>query len=180
MRILVFGFYIMKIVDKKTHKRTKLHIKNCKICSQEFGTYRISRKVCSKECIAKLSSETNKKGWYIKCIICSKSIYTKPSENTEKTTRKFCSKTCQYKNKKLNLPTGLYYGYDGYIVMNKTSDGRKQIKYHRYLMEQKIGRILRDDEIVHHIDENKLNNDINNLQIMTRSEHNIIHGFLKK
>lgn len=42
-------------------------------------------------------------------------------------------------------------------------------------MEKNIGRELRSDEIVHHIDGNKLNNDIVNLVIVTRAEHARIH-----
>jgi len=83
-------------------------------------------------------------------------------------------------NKKLGLPEGEYLSYDGYIVISTTPDGRKQIKKHRYVMEQHIGRALMPSEIVHHIDEDKLNNSINNLQICTRSEHNRIHNFLTK
>lgn len=46
---------------------------------------------------------------------------------------------------------------------------------HRYLMEQKLGRLLTDDEVVHHIDGNKLNNDPENLELKTREQHNTIH-----
>lgn len=42
---------------------------------------------------------------------------------------------------------------------------------HRLLGEIKIGRELRDDEVVHHIDGNPLNNSLDNLEVMTRSEH---------
>lgn len=42
-------------------------------------------------------------------------------------------------------------------------------------MEQYLGRKLRPDEIVHHIDGNKLNNNIENLKIMTRGEHSKLH-----
>jgi len=42
---------------------------------------------------------------------------------------------------------------------------------HVVLMEQHIGRLLTKDEIVHHRDENKQNNCLDNLQLMTRSEH---------
>ena len=38
-------------------------------------------------------------------------------------------------------------------------------------MEVHLDRYLEDDETVHHIDENPLNNDIKNLQIIKRSEH---------
>lgn len=47
---------------------------------------------------------------------------------------------------------------------------------HRVLMENKIGRWLRPDEIVHHIDEDKFNNDIENLEVVTRSDHSRHHA----
>lgn len=47
----------------------------------------------------------------------------------------------------------------------------KEIKYHRYIFEQSIGRELLPTEIIHHIDHNKMNNDIGNLKMMSRSEH---------
>lgn len=46
---------------------------------------------------------------------------------------------------------------------------------HRLIMEQILGRELSSDELVHHIDGNKWNNDPSNLQIVTRREHAQIH-----
>lgn len=43
-------------------------------------------------------------------------------------------------------------------------------------MEQHLGRKLRSDEIVHHKDHNRANNDISNLEIMTRAEHTRLHA----
>ena len=51
---------------------------------------------------------------------------------------------------------------------------------HRYVVEKYLGRILRDDEIVHHIDGNKRNNAIENLMVMTQSEHAKLHARLRK
>ena len=48
-------------------------------------------------------------------------------------------------------------------------------KLHRKKIEDLIGRRLTSNEIVHHKDENKLNNNIDNLQIMTRGEHSRYH-----
>ena len=45
----------------------------------------------------------------------------------------------------------------------------------RYLTLSSIGRKLKNNEVVHHIDGDKLNNDINNLKLMTRKEHIEIH-----
>ena len=46
---------------------------------------------------------------------------------------------------------------------------------HRYVMEQKLGRKLLRTEIVHHIDGNKLNNNPDNLELMTLVEHTRMH-----
>ena len=43
-------------------------------------------------------------------------------------------------------------------------------------IEKLIGRRLFSNEVVHHKDENKLNNNIENLQLMTRSDHAKHHG----
>lgn len=46
---------------------------------------------------------------------------------------------------------------------------------HRLIMESILGRELSADEIVHHIDGNKWNNDPDNLMVVTRKEHALIH-----
>jgi hypothetical protein len=50
------------------------------------------------------------------------------------------------------------------------------MKIYRKLMEEKLGRKLTMFEVVHHIDGNHFNNDINNLMVMTTEEHNSIHA----
>lgn len=51
----------------------------------------------------------------------------------------------------------------------------KQVRLHRYLMEQKIGRRLEFNEIVHHVNGNKWDNRIENLELVSRSEHIKMH-----
>ena len=46
---------------------------------------------------------------------------------------------------------------------------------HRIVIENKLGRILESSEIVHHIDGNKHNNNVDNLEVMTASEHAYHH-----
>ncbi len=62
-------------------------------------------------------------------------------------------------------------GYYANLVQNKV------YKYeHRLVAEAMLGRRLESDEIVHHKDGDKFNNNSENLQILTRSEHAKIHG----
>lgn len=50
---------------------------------------------------------------------------------------------------------------------------------HRVIAENLLGRKLTYNEVVHHIDENPLNNDLKNLLIMSRHHHGRLHGFLR-
>lgn len=65
-----------------------------------------------------------------------------------------------------------YYLYDGYIVISEVNE---RFFLHRKIMEEHLNRPLTSDEIVHHIDGDKLNNDINNLIIVDRAEHMRLH-----
>lgn len=47
---------------------------------------------------------------------------------------------------------------------------------HRLLMEFKLGRVLREDEVVHHKDNNPANNHWDNLELMSKSEHSKHHA----
>jgi hypothetical protein len=57
----------------------------------------------------------------------------------------------------------------GYVEY--TRGPHKGRSVHVVAMEKHIGRHLLDDECVHHIDEDKKNNDISNLMLMTTAEH---------
>lgn len=75
--------------------------------------------------------------------------------------------------------------YDGH-VFNRNDNGYyiwhhyignykgEMIRLHRYIWEKYNGPIPKN-HIIHHIDFNKENNSIENLQCMTHSEHDIIH-----
>ena len=159
---------------KKTRKSSKLRELQCFVCGKTFQNY-ISpaelkysmRRVCSKECKAKLNSLDKTKGEYRICKRCGEEFWVRPSEDRRGYRRKYCSKKCHLPNLGKDI-----LSTDGYYI-------KKNIKVHRQIMEEYLGRKLSNGEIVHHINGDKLDNRIENLKVMTREEHNMIHKCLK-
>lgn len=69
----------------------------------------------------------------------------------------------------------------GYVLLfepehpNARSDG--YVLEHRFVMSEHLGRPLKDDEVIHHKDGNKQNNDIKNLEIISLSDHTRLHNY---
>lgn len=64
------------------------------------------------------------------------------------------------------------YNKDGYVEI---WDGEKRVLEHRYVMEKHLGRSLSSEELVHHINEIKDDNRIENLKIVYSSTHQTEH-----
>lgn len=68
-------------------------------------------------------------------------------------------------------------GYQYFIDKNHplASPNIGRVYYHRHVASIKEGRWLSTLEVVHHIDGNKLNNELSNLQVMTSKSHAELH-----
>lgn len=152
-------------------KRKKLIEFECQTCGKKFevnaSDHRIKEgkqiKYCSHACagMAIRTGETRP------CPICGKLFYTTRNE--------FCSPECGTKGK-MQRNTHKTYMENGYICHYVNGYNKKgNVKQHRLVMENHLGRRLSENEVVHHKNGDKTDNSIDNLEVMTRSEHNSLH-----
>lgn len=108
------------------------------------------------------------------CSFCKKEILLTGRQNAHRKKSKnpssliFCNPSCQYNNAK-----GYSFDGDGYKIIHKNKVYGKE---HRLIMEQHLGRKLTSNEDVHHKNGIKDDNDLDNLELMTKSEHMSLHG----
>ena len=137
--------------------------KLCKICgSSELVKGRRLCAPCNRKRSAKYSSKERRAAKHnATCEACSKTF------RAWRKSQIICG-NC-YKE---SLKTG--FKKNGYCFIPKTSKHT-----HREIAEKLIGRKLDTNEVVHHVDENPLNNELENLWVMSRHHHGKLHGFLR-
>jgi hypothetical protein len=102
--------------------------------------------------------------------------YWRGKKHTKKSLQKMSK---SQKGNRNNWRGGIFTDYRGYVrIFTKTHPYRGKNNYvsqHRLVMEAHIGRYLEHKEQVHHINNIRNDNRIENLKIVTCSEHNKIH-----
>lgn len=142
---------------------TRIQIKrNCEICGNEFehiSSRANKAKYCSRKCYYKSRSLPNRGTIEFSCYHCGKKFRDSPYRK-----RKFCSKDCVNKGMKKKWKPIFTTVRKALIRANKINECAI-CGYNKY--KKILG--------VHHIDKNKNNNELNNLQILCPTCHSIIH-----
>lgn len=149
-------------------------MKKCIICGK-FLSIR-QKYFCSCKC--KGINMTNKKKYLImKCLTCKKEFNMEPC-HVKEGKGKYCSRKC-YAIAQTKIHGNRWKGgkcvAEGYVIVriknHPTAMKKGYIREHRLNMEKHLGRKLYPHEIIHHINGNKSDNRLENLEITTRSVH---------
>lgn len=168
----------------------------CKYCGRIFrakpSAVKKGKKYCSKECYDKAQF----KGEIKKCATCGKEIKVSPSLIS---TNNFCCNGCRlvwlskHVTQEINIPghsaghkaphlTELNRERNPKLALEPDAVRRGDYNYyeHRKTMEKVLGRKLKPNEDVHHINGIHSDNRPENLLVLDKSEHLRLHWQLAK
>ena len=137
----------------------------CKWCGGDKRPY--CKNFCSIKCFGEFQKSKRPEANRV-CKRCDVKFRTNPAYiKRRKNAGIFCSRDCFFKYKKDNPIHTL--DSEGYIRVSKTRE-------HRIVMENHLGRKLKSTEHVHHKNGNKADNRVENLEILTNTEHQEKHA----
>jgi hypothetical protein len=137
----------------------------CKECGSERD---IGRRLCRSCNLKRLIESANSRPrytWFKTCEACNKDFKAWRKKTTI-CTDCYKSMVSLKKNKSVT---------NGYVFLKQP--GKTE---HREIAVSLLGRRLKTNEVVHHLDENPKNNLVSNLIVMTRSMHGKLHLYLDK
>ena len=148
-------------------------IQKCLICKKQFATKMFYiKKGQGKYCSAVCQYAAARKGKTVQCFQCGKDVYRKPHLlKLSQSGKYFCSKSCQttWRNgeyigsKHANWKDGLY-AYRSVLTRHKVPQ---------------ICKLCKTDDVrvlaVHHIDQNRKNNRVDNLAWLCHNCHHLVH-----
>lgn len=165
-------------------RKSTTHIKaNCLYCGDIYevarsrydGGYTL-HKCCSRLCYIAHKKEARRKRESKKNYVCTNCLGVFIGYRRGKTGRVFCSQKCSVEymrgDKAHTYVDGTTIGVNGYRSIKV---GDKYVLEHRLVMEEHLNRKLLPGEVVHHIDGDRLNNNIENLEVMEKKEHDRKH-----
>lgn len=169
----------------------------CIVCNTVFSSYNKNPLFCSNVCRAKsLEDPLNAKSGEVIAFYQSGGTLEEAAQHFEcsykvirnilirnKIPRRVAAKRDQFGSKNTMWKGGKQKNKAGYILVSKPdhpcASKNGLIMEHRLVMEGHIGRYLTSQECVHHKNFIKDDNRIENLQLMTHSEHKALHNRLR-
>lgn len=154
--------------------------KACERCGSTYTPSGPAARFCSDAC--RLGTA--------RCESCG-SEFVKRATQGSKSPRdnRFCSYECRWKAARSRDGYGRYLDSNGYVILDKRYSQREasrsvnangyvrlnlrkdgRVLEHRHVMEQHLGRPLASDENVHHINGDKTDNRLENLELWVRSQ----------
>lgn len=169
----------------------------CRSCGYPSSNLHRKKEAALREAGAKKASEIGKPvfrkrdPWYYPhiCPICGEEVW-----HQHKDIHRVCKK-CAYIARQTksgenhpNWKGGRYPNPDGYILMQLEPDSayypmandRGYILEHRLVVARHLGRCLLDSEIVHHINGNKADNRIGNLELLPNNASHLPYIMLQQ
>lgn len=144
--------------------------KACQHCGQTFHrSMRQNRgwwaraKFCSERCMQAARVPKAKH-----CLTCG--VEFAPTHGAKRG-QTYCSISCANRARGINPVTTRY-------ARARSIDGKSKT-VQRAMVEMKLGEVLPPEIVVHHKDEDKLNNQFSNFELMTNSEHGRLHARLR-
>lgn len=144
------------------HWRCNGELITCSVCGKRAYKSRakleiVKGRYCGMPCYRLGSRERVRRT----CPKCGNEFEAWPSRK-----QKYCQLRCRIR---LGQPSNTVDGY-----LEKRIDGRNK-RLHRIIMGQHLGRKLERWEHVHHINGDKKDNRLENLEVLTASEHSKLH-----
>lgn len=162
-----------------SYRGVRREVRNCVICGARFLAHpKMERLTCSRECNSKRRSIVRTEIQPRPCDECGEMF--KPSYKLNAKRGRYCSNPCRMTALQ-RVPRHRndgFVGYSpkGYRRIRVWEDGRKRVVVeHRWVMEQHLGRKLSPKEVVHHINHERTDNRIENLQLFASQRDHLAH-----
>jgi hypothetical protein len=160
-----------------------------KIWRSQYLLEQFPNAFCSRSCSAQYQSRKARldPDNQVVCVnpSCGKTFYRQKSREKYNNGNHYCSRKCRDQHyageRHHNWQGGRFVNEDGYVMVAKSlippeflpmlNKGQKTLFEHRLVMAMHLGRPLESWEVVHHVDHNRSNNDISNLELHSAHEH---------